>query len=164
MADLESVKVFALSMCISLVIGSLLSMVVPNLEKNRVFKIILSAFILTGLISPILSIINNIDIFDNVETMEYQDYSYDQDTLQNIEKNASISLYPIIKNELSKLGVEGEFGLNLSIDQEKEGIKIENVNINIWDLHSIEKEKLQIQLTKNTGLPVKIVTNEGEEN
>ena len=139
-------------------------MVVPNLEKNRVFKIILSAFILTGLISPILSIINNIDIFDNVETMEYQDYSYDQDTLQNIEKNASISLYPIIKNELSKLGVEGEFGLNLSIDQEKEGIKIENVNINIWDLHSIEKEKLQIQLTKNTGLPVKIVTNEGEEN
>lgn len=163
---MESIKVFALSMCVSLVMGSILSMIAPNIEKNRIFKVILSVFILTGLISPISSMINNNDLlenFDNIEVIEYENYNYDKDTLQSIENNASVSLYPIIKNELANLGITDDFGLKLDLDNEKEGIKIESVNINIWDLHSIDREKLQTQITKNTGLPINIVVNESEE-
>lgn len=163
---MNDVKSFALSICISLVIGAILSMIAPNIEKNKIFKVVLSAFILSGLVSPIYSIINNgvvLEKIDNIEIIEYATYTYDESVLQDIENNAVISLYPIIKNELLKLGVGDDFGLKLDFNMEKEGIKIKSVNINILDLHRIEKEKLQAHITKNTGLPINIVINEGEE-
>lgn len=163
---MESVKLFALSACISIVIGSIISMLVPNIEKTRIFKAVISAFIIAGLIAPLSSIISKGDILnlsDNVAAVEYSNYAYDKSTVENIEDNASITLYPIIKEHLASLGVEQEFGINLNITQEKDGMKIEAVNISIWDLHSIKKEDLINQLSEKTGLPIHIVVNESEE-
>ena len=153
-------------MCVSLVIGAILSMIAPNIEKNKVLKVILSAFILTGLISPLSSIVSNSDFIENInytEAAKYESYKYDETALKNLEETASISLHPIIMSELSNLGVNDNFGLKLNFDIEKEGVKIESVNISIWDLHSIEKDKLQADLTKKTGLPINIVANESED-
>ncbi len=160
---MESVKVFTLSVCVSLVIGSIFSMMVPNIEKYKIFKVILSAFILSGLISPLYSILEQSSLLVNFDTIQTVEYKYDEDTIQSIENSASVSLYPIIKSELSNAGVTDNFGLKLDFSAEKEGITIKSVNINVWDLHSIEKEKLQAQITNNTGLPINIVVNESEE-
>ena len=83
--------------------------------------------------------------------------------MQSIENSASVSLYPIIKDELDRAGITENFGLKLDLSLEKYGIVIKYVNINIGDLHNIKKEKLQTQITKNTGLPINIVVNEREE-
>ena len=163
---MESVKSFALSTCVSLVIGSIISMIVPNIEKNKIFKVILSAFMLAGLVSPISSLIKNENSVVNISSLDnnkYSDCKYDENTLQNVENSASITLYPVIKGKLESLGLYDDFGINLILSSEKEGIKIKTVNINIWDLHSIEKDKLQADLTKKTGLPINIVANESED-
>ena len=164
---MENVKVFALSVCVSLVVASILSMVIPNIEKNKIIKAVLSAFILSGLILPLKSILDGSTSpysSDYIEATYSQSYEYDENTLQNLENAASASLYPIIKSELDKLGITEDFGIKLVICAENEGIKIESVNINVWDLHSIEKEQLQEQIEKNTGLPINIVASESEEN
>ena len=160
---MESVKVFALSMCFSLVIGSILSMIAPNMEKNKIFKVILSAFILSGIISPLYSVLGQSSLPKNLDTVQAIEYKYNKSTMQSIENSASVSLYPIIKDELDGAGITENFGLKLDLSPEKYGIVIKHVNINIGDLHNIKKEKLQTQITKNTGLPINIVVNEREE-
>lgn len=163
---MDSVKSFALSACISMVIGSIISMIVPNIEKNRIIKLLLSAFVLAGLISPLLSVFKSNNLFKNINTYETNvdaDYGYNKNILEDIENSASESLYPIIKDELSRLGFYDDFGVKVEILDKKEGIEVESVNINVWDLHSIEKEKLQVSLTEKTGLPIKIKIKEAEE-
>ena len=162
---MDNVKVFALSVCVSLVIGSVLSMIAPNIEKNKIFKVILSVFLLTGLISPLSSIRfdNNISqALENVQVYE-ENNELNESIIENIENNAAVSLYPIIKSELNYFGISNEFGLILNFKKEKEGIKIESVNISVWDLHSIDKEKLQSQIAEKTGLPINIVEIESEK-
>ena len=138
----------------------------PNIEKNRIFKVVLSVFILSGLITPIFSIINNAQSFESIDytdTLVYQKLSYDENILQDIEDNTSASLYPIIGDALENIGISNEFGLKLYLDYEKEGIIIKSVNITISDLHSIEKEDLQEKIVQNTGLPINIVVEESEK-
>ena len=160
-----SVKLFALSSCMSLVIGAILSMIMPNLDKNKIFRVVLSAFTLIGLVSPIITLFNNNDIPKKAytdQTSEYERYDYSDSLLQNIENTASESIYPIIHKELNKLGIAQEFGLKLNISPQKEGIEIESVNIFIWDSHSIENENLEKQIAQNTGLPINVELIGGE--
>lgn len=165
---METVKVWAISVCVAVVIGSVISMITPAIGKQKIMRIVISAFILSAMIFPALSIIEKNDLLEdtlsNIKIQENSDSFYLNDEMLLKLEEASVSaLYPILKLELSEVGITEEFGINLKLSQQNEGIEIEEVNISISDLHMIKKDEIQNKLKKKTGLPIEIDIFEGEE-
>ncbi len=164
---MEAVKVWGFAMCTAVVIGSVTTMIVPSIEKQRVMKLVISAFVLAGVISPLLNVIDEIDF--SVQALEQDAISssqiqLDDKALDELEDNVSQALFPIIQEEFTKMNISNEFGITTELEQEQEGISVKNVNITIEDLHMIEKENVRLILEKNLGLEVNIdIGNNGEK-
>ncbi len=164
---MEAVKVWGFSMCAAVVIGSVVSMIVPSLEKQKMMKLIISAFVLTGVLSPMLNLIDKIDLSlqasaENV--VEEQYYVLDDDRLSELENSVSQSLFPLVEAELEVLEQSRDFGINTELKQSDDGIRIECVNITVMDLHKIDKDSLKATLEKSLGLPISINVANAEEN
>ena len=59
---MDTVKAWCLSGCIALVIGSICTMIVPSIEKYKIIKLTISAFILAGIVVPVSKNIDSINI------------------------------------------------------------------------------------------------------
>ncbi|MBQ8868526.1 MAG: stage III sporulation protein AF [Oscillospiraceae bacterium] len=164
---MEAVKVWGFSMCAAVVIGSVVSMIAPSLEKHKMMKLIISAFVLAGVLSPMLNLIDEIDLSlqasaENV--VEKQDHILDENMLNKLENSVSQSLFPLIDDELDALGLSSDFGINTELKQSEDRIEIECVNITVMDLHKIDKDNLKAALERNLGLTIKINALNAEEN
>ena len=156
---MEAVKVWSFSMCGAVVVGSIVTMIVPSIEKQKIMKIIISAFILIGVVSPLLNVIDEIDISEQVVNQSIIESSIiylDENSFNELENGVSQAIYPLVQGELDKMNVKAEFGINTELEQQEEGISIKCVNINIADLHMIEKEKIKASIEKNLGLEINI--------
>ena len=165
--SLEAVKVWGFSMCSAVVIGSVVSMIAPSLEKQKMMKLIISAFVLAGILSPMLNLIDEIDLSlqasaENV--VEEQDIIFDENLLKDLENSVSQSLFPLVKDEIYDFDPSLDFGINTELNQSKKGIQIECVNIAVTDLHKIDKDNLKAALERNLGLSININVLNVEEN
>ena len=164
---METVKVWGFSMCTAVVIGSMVSMIAPSIEKQKMMKLIISAFVLAGILSPMLNLIDEIDLSlqasaENI--VEEQNYILDENLLNELENNVSQSLFPLIEDELNALNLSTDFGVYTELIQSDDGIEIECVNITVMDLHKIDKDNLKAVLERNIGLPININAANAEEN
>jgi len=167
---LEAVKVWGFSMCVSVVIGAIVSMIAPSLGKQKIMKMIISVFVLVGVLSPLINILEANDFsidalggLDNISS-ESKEIELSADLLDDLEINVTQSLFPLIKQELSYYKLEEEFGVNVKLNQQKDGISIDCVNITLMDLHKIDQDVLTNDLEKNLGLPISVdvIGNKGE--
>ena len=156
---MEAVKVWGFSMCGAVVVGSIVTMIVPSIEKQKIMKIVISTFILIGVVSPLLNIIDEIDVSEQVVNQSIIESSIiylDENSFIELENSVSQAIYPLIQGELEKMNVKAEFGINTELEQKEEGISIKCVNINIADVHMIKKEKIKANIEENLGLEINI--------
>ena len=154
---MDAVKVWAFSMCAAVVIASIVTMIVPSLEKQKMMKLIISTFVLAGVLSPTLNIIDEIELSVDASAhtaIETERLEIDETSLESLENNVSQALFPIIQDELEKNEFMYDFGLSVELIQEDAGISIECVNITVTDLHKIEKDKLKATLEENLGFEI----------
>lgn len=156
---MEAVKVWGFSMCSAVVIGSIVTMIVPSIEKQKIMKLVISAFVLAGVISPLLNVIDEVDFSPQVfgqDADAYNQIEIDDNTLEELENSVSQSLFPLIQAELEGMNISNEFGVSVELARESEGIAINCVNITIADLHIIETEKISSAISENLGFDVNI--------
>ncbi len=164
---MEAVKVWGFSMCTAVVIGSITIMIVPSIEKQRIMKLVISAFVLAGVISPLLNVIDEMDISAQALSQDTTSSGYiqlDDNTLEELENNVSQALFPLVQDEFEKMNISNEFGIVVELSQKQDGISVKCVNIWVADLHIIEKENLKILLEENLGLDVNIESGLNGEN
>ena len=166
---MDAIKVWGISTCVAVIIGSIVATITPSIGNQNIMRIIISAFVLNGLILPAYNLIQKSDIsFDNILSentyIQMENYTdIEDDLLYKLEESCAAALYPIFSDELEKLGINENFGIKPCISQEKEGIKIEKVNIIVSDLHMIDKDDVLSQLSKIIGLNIDIVASESGE-
>ncbi len=166
---MEALKVWGISTCAAVVIGSIVAAITPSISKQNIMRIIISAFVLVGLISPSLKLIEKSDFnFDEYSIIQ-SDVNNDgvevleEDLLNDLEQSSAVALFPIFKQELENIGIDSDFGIKPQLSQEKDGIKILKVNITVSDLHMIEKEDVLNHLQNKTGLAIDIEVTESED-
>ena len=99
---MEAVKVWGFSMCAAVVIGSIVTMILPSIEKQKIIKLVISAFVLAGVVSPLLNVINGIDISAQAleqNGTEDSQFQLDENTFQELENSVSQAIFPLIQLE-----------------------------------------------------------------
>lgn len=160
---MEGVKVWCLSVCVALIVGSIISSIVPSLEKFKIMKLTISAFILVGVLFPLIKGIDDGSFnFNDIEqsiVIETENSKMNDEIIEKLQDNVSQSLFPLVKYELHMLNVSDEFGIKAKIKKEENGVSIQSVNITISDLHKNNKDSIRNTLEKNLGLPVDLEVN-----
>lgn len=163
---MESVKAFCFSVCSAITAGGIFILIAPKASKKGVFRWVVSVFVLAGIISPLLSIgnVNIDDFFASTKTNAEISYSdkYDRKAIEKLQDITAQTLYSPISDIMKQAGYNGEFGLKVVLEKEKNGISVSCVNIYTEDLHIDEKEKLKSKLEKGLGLKAEI--SEGKIN
>ncbi len=166
---MDALKVWGISTCVAVIIGSIVASITPSMGKQNIMRIVISAFVLNGLILPSFKLIQKSEIsFDKFLSentyAEMENYSeIEEQFLQDLEEACAVALYPIFCEELENLGINTQFGLKPFLSEEKEGIEIKKVNIIVSDLHMIDKDNILNQLREKTGLNIDIVALESGE-
>lgn len=160
---MEGVKVWCLSVCVALIVGSIISSIVPSLEKFKIMKLTISAFILVGVLFPLIKGIDDGSFnFNDIEqsiVIETENSKMNDEIIEKLQDNVSQSLFPLVKYELHMLNVSDEFGIKAKIKKEENGVSIQSVNITISDLHKNNKDSIRDTLEKNLGLPIDLEVN-----
>lgn len=166
---MDALKVWGISTCVAVIIGSIVASITPSIGKQNIMRIVISAFVLNGLILPSYTLIQKSEIsFDKIisEDTYAQVENYcdiEEELLYDLEDACAVALYPIFNEELENLGISAEFGIKPYLSLENDGVEIEKVNIIISDLHMIEKDIILNHLNKKTGLEIDIALSESEE-
>ncbi len=155
---MDAIKTWGISTCTVLVIASIVSMIAPNISGKNIVRLIVSGFILVGILSSLFKLIKtenfSLDAVDTSVLSEKVDYS--DEIIENLGETVVQSLYPIISDELNKMGVTDEFGLNIKLGKKDDGVEIEKVHISISDKHRNNVENLKERLEQNLGLEIAI--------
>lgn len=160
---MEGVKAWCLSVCVALIVGSIISSIVPSLEKFKIMKLTISAFILVAVLFPLIKGIDDGSFnFNDIEqsiVIETENSKMNDEIIEKLQDNVSQSLFPLVKYELHMLNVSDEFGIKTKIKKEENGVSIQSVNITISDLHKNNKDSIRDTLEKNLGLPIDLEVN-----
>ncbi len=104
---MEAIKTIGMSICITLVVTSIFSMLVPDTKLDKVLKFSISLFFLTSLISPFFSSNINfkIDVDDLIpeQTQTRLEEATQNQFLTLAKKNIENSLVRILKNDNIKV-------------------------------------------------------------
>lgn len=130
---MEGIRLIGYTICITIVVTAIFSMLVPNTKLDKVLKFAISLFFLTSIVSPF---VNNkldftIDMSDTINTSKTEDLS---ESIQNqflsvSKKNIESSLVKILAKK------------NISV-------KKIDVLININDDNSISINRLMVYIDK----------------
>jgi len=157
---MEAVKVWCFSVCVSLVVGSALSMIVPSLDKYKIMKLTISAFILVGIVTPIINNADDInfdfELTEQTIVSDMEEKEMDENIINELQQNVTQSLFPFVKYELHMLNISDDFGINVELNALENGVSIEKVNITLSDLHTLKKDEIISSLEKNLGLPISL--------
>ena len=158
---MDAIKTFGISTCVVLIISSLTSMIVPNISQKNIMRIIISAFILSGMLYSFFEFMDDknstlnsafsLEAIDN----SYEEIKYSKEILNSLEECAVNALYPIIDDKLKKYNIE-QFGINVLLNLEKNGVSIKCVNITIYEPHINSIDNVLDELRDELGLDVNI--------
>lgn len=157
---MEGVKSWCLSVCFSAIIGSIILIISPNIEKQKIIKVVVSAFVLIGILSPVLKVLNTNDpsidkwFEEYSETMHSKPLEESQNLCNIIEESTIQSLYPIFKEQLNSIGITTDFSLSVDFDLTNEGVVINNVNIGFSNEEKIKKEEIKAFLNEKNSLEI----------
>lgn len=155
---MDVVKSWSLSVCISLVVVSILTIISPSLSKNKILHLVFSIFVLGSLINPLVSLKGIKFDFKSIESdIKKQEYvsQYNEVSKKFIEEATAKALFPVIQKEISENGIDG-FGMNINLSENQNGYILEDIIISVYNKNEIDIETLQNKLSKKTGLNIVI--------
>ncbi len=163
---MDAVKVWGFSTCVAVIVGAVAAMIVPSGAKQNIMKLIISSFVLAGMLYPTITLIEktnfNLDVNAFNSNKNYT-YKLNDELLEELKESCISALFPIVKQELNDLGLQDDFGIDIEFSEQKEGLELSSVNITVSDLHMLDKENVTDILKNNTGLKINIDVIESEE-
>lgn len=158
---MEALKTFGISTCVVLIISSILSMIVPNISQKNAIKILISAFILSGMLYSFTEFINNNDIsFDSMFSTEKisadnNEIEYPKKILDELEECTVSALYPMISKKIKECDIE-QFGVDVQLESGSDGALIKCVNITIDKQHINNIDAVLKDIENELGLNIKL--------
>jgi len=147
---MNDVKVLTLSLCISVIVFSMLSMIIPNEKSGKIIKMILSVFILISLISPFTKLVKrDFNFSSNISSQISEESVY-----KILNDSSSDVLYSLIKNQIENYGVENDFYIDSKVEYKNKSAILKDINIYFIGENNIEKNDLKEYIKKNIGLNV----------
>lgn len=163
---MEALKTWGISTCAVLIIASLISMIVPNISQKNIMRVIISAFILTGMLYPLTKFLsgNNFNLnaafSSNIFTKEYKELEYSGKILNNLEECVVTALYPLISDKLEQYNID-QFGVNVMLESKKDGVEIKCVNITVYEPHINSTNDISDKIADELGLDINVTKAEG---
>lgn len=128
---MDLLKDWTLSVCITLIVASILSLLNPNGKMGRFYKIIISLFIFLSFIAPFID--TNFNVFN--------EFNYDNKIIENSSNNAMSEL---IRVQISKVLTDNKIensSVIVNANKIDDKIEITNVSIAITDDYEINAVK-----------------------
>ena len=157
---MSGVQSWAISVCFTVIAASILQYISPNGAMERVMKLVLGAFVLYGIMMPIISLVPQISNgFDAYIDVEQPNPSVDlTDTVNSqIHTAASSGIQNIVTVELAKKGVNVELIMDTNEDN---SISISKVLVTV-SRATMSQDVLEQQLNGVLGLQTEVTIHGG---
>ncbi len=160
---MSSVQAWAIGVCFTVMAASVLQYLSPNGAMERVIKLVLGAFVLYGIMLPLVSLVPQISSGINgyVNTEQSAPSADLTDTVNSqIHTAANSSIQSIVTVELMKKGVVCE-NVELIMDMnEDNSISISKVQVTVSSAVMSQK-MLEQQLSSVLGLQTEVIIHGG---
>lgn len=141
---MDFIKSWTVSVCLTLIISAVFSLVSPKGTMGRFYKVIISVFIFVSLLYP----------FVDFDFNDFKaDFDFESEFESTEEDLAEMQVENIIKSVLTENDIEGA-EVDCSVFQDSDEISVENVTVTIPDKYDIDDVK-QIIL-KETGVAAEV--------
>ena len=154
---MEAIRTIAMSICITAVVTSIFSMLVPNASMEKALKFGISLFFLTGLISPFLN--NAIDFHIDLDSVKVGTRS--QQMTDAVEKQfsslAGQRVAAAVENVLAAKGIPTKkvtAVVNIGADG---SISINDLTVSLDENDRIKEQAAKDLILKETGIRPGIV-------
>lgn len=128
---MDLLKDWTLSVCITLIVASILSLLNPNGKMGRFYKIIISLFIFLSFIAP----------FKDTNFNVFNEFNYDNKIIENSSNNAMSELIRVqISKTLTDNKIENS-SVIVNVNKIDDKIEITNVSIAITDDYDVNAVK-----------------------
>lgn len=131
---MEGLRLIGISICTTMVVTSIFSMLAPNSKLDNLLKFSISLFFLTGIISPFVN--NKLDF--RMEIADITKSNQTRELIQNVEHQFLSIAMTNIENSVERL-----------LNEQKISPKKVEVLININEDNSISISKLMVYIDKS---------------
>lgn len=146
------VKTLTLSLCITIVIFSIISTITPNEKNGKIIKLILSVFILISLISPFTKMVKS-----DFKLTEQSDVFISDNSISNVLNSASDdAIYRLLKTPIESFGIDNDFSVVTEVEYENNSAILKEINVYLLGENNIDKNMLMEYIEKTIGLRVNI--------
>lgn len=142
---MDFIKSWTVSVCLTLIISAVFSVISPKGSMGRFYKVIIAVFIFVSLLYP----------FSDFDFKEFaSDFNFQSELESTQENLASQQVQSVIKNVLVSNGIEGA-EVDCVVLQTSEEISVEDITVKVpeqYDLGEVEKIILE-----QTGVAAEVV-------
>ncbi len=142
---MEFVKSWTVSVCLTLIISAVFSLVSPKGTMGRFYKVIISIFIFVSLLYPFVD-------FDFSEFKSDFDFESEFETTQ--EDLAQMQVENIIKSVLTENNIENA-DVKCSVYQQSDELSVENVTVTVPEKYNADDVRRTI--LDETGVAAEVV-------
>ena len=154
---MESVKVWAISICMASLAGTVAHFLSPSGSVQRIFKVVVSVFFITIMVYPVvgLSADNIGDAFDGYTY--YDSYVDNADEIADIVLEQSVSqIKSAVGEMLQELGIK-DYEISVSTDiNEDESIVISKIEIEIGEEYKARIQEIYTELSRDIDCEIDI--------
>ncbi len=144
---MDYIKQYTFSICASGLFATLCYMILPNSNISKVVKTAISVFFLSALLSPWLldfDILGEIERYTPINIIsEYKEI--EEKTDEYIIKQFELKIKELILNDLKSINVD-PVNLIVSIDENEEGLFVDNVKVYIQESNIRYKTDVAIKI------------------
>lgn len=142
---MDFIKSWTVSVCLTLIISAVFSIISPKGSMGRFYKIIISVFIFVSILYP----------FADFDFSEFKsDFDLEGEFEETGENLAQMQVENIIKSVLTENGVNGA-EVECVVIQSGDEISIENVTVHVPE--SYKKNEIEQLILNETGVAAQVV-------
>ncbi len=152
MAD---IKVWAMSLCIAAIAGAVIHMLVPNSSLEKMMRLVIAAFFLSCMLSPVLLRIPDLEV---TVTQDSQDAL--NDTRERLGKavddQMAAAMHLKVESLLQNKGIAAE---NISLEYntvEKTRISISQIDLFLESEYTVQKGEIEDYISGQTGVATRV--------
>ena len=142
---MDFIKSWTISVCLTLILSAVFSLISPKGTMGRFYKVIISVFIFVSLLYP----------FADFDFEEFNsDFDIESEFESTEENLAQMQVENIIKSVLTENQIENA-GVECTVFQESDEIRVENVTIILPDEY--EPERVKQIIMEETGVAANVI-------
>lgn len=142
---MDFIKSWTISVCLTLILSAVFSLISPKGAMGRFYKVIISVFIFVSLLYP----------FADFDFEEFNsDFDIESEFESTEENLAQMQVENIIKSVLTENQIENA-GVECTVFQESDEIRVENVTIILPDEY--EPERVKQIIMEKTGVAANVI-------